>query len=494
MNIKHTLIAILGLAMSLTARAETVTLSTPGTLADALKNPGVVTSLTINGVVNAADFDYINSELTALTELNLSGASIAGYSGDPVLYGRTTFAANELPANALGGTRVTSVTLPQGITAIGDGAFNGSSISAISIPASVTAIGEGVFAGCRSLKSITIPASVKNVGKMAMAHCPALTSATYEPAVLPEGAFAGCSALATVDAPALTAIGPSAFQQCTALTNFTFPATLAVVGEGAFEWTSLTEARLDAATSLAAIGDRAFAHCTSLTSATLPAAMTSLGDGVFLDCPALTSAALPKGVTEIPAYAFKGDAALNVNTTFHNGITAINDFALKGVEGQATVTLPASLVYIGDEGMADMTGMSTLQAFRITSGVPELGENVWLGVDQPNVKLEVPVDLDHAYSSAPQWQNFNITLTSSQLITADDASCVNARFAGTDLLIDADTQIVSLQVFDLGGRMIISAAPASANAVVDTSRFTDKVYVVNITLDDDTPATFKLAR
>lgn len=51
------------------------------------------------------------------------------------------------------------VTVPDGVTAIADGAFSGRMfLRSVRIPDSVTEIGEGVFLGCRELTGVHIPA------------------------------------------------------------------------------------------------------------------------------------------------------------------------------------------------------------------------------------------------------------------------------------------------------------------------------------------------
>ena len=51
---------------------------------------------------------------------------------------------------------MTSVTIPEGVTKIGDYAFQYcSSLTSVTIPEGVTTIGEGAFYGCSALTSVT---------------------------------------------------------------------------------------------------------------------------------------------------------------------------------------------------------------------------------------------------------------------------------------------------------------------------------------------------
>lgn len=73
---------------------------------------------------------------------------------------------------------VTSVTLPNSVTKIDDGAFIGCDLTSITIPGSVTEIGAWAFDSCKSLTSITIPDSVTRIGSNAFQSCKNLTSVT----------------------------------------------------------------------------------------------------------------------------------------------------------------------------------------------------------------------------------------------------------------------------------------------------------------------------
>jgi hypothetical protein len=98
---------------------------------------------------------------------------------------------------------VTSITIGNGVTSIGDSAFaRCNSLESITIPDSVTTIGEAIFQYCFNLTSITIPDSVTSIGKYAFSRCTSLTSIT-----IPDG---------------VTSVGYGAFYMCSSLTSITF--------------------------------------------------------------------------------------------------------------------------------------------------------------------------------------------------------------------------------------------------------------------------------
>ena len=76
---------------------------------------------------------------------------------------------------------LTSVTIPEGVTSIGRGAFAGSAaLKSVVIPESVTEIGSRAFDSCIELTSITIPKGVTSIGQAAFFQCTALTGIVFE--------------------------------------------------------------------------------------------------------------------------------------------------------------------------------------------------------------------------------------------------------------------------------------------------------------------------
>lgn len=100
-------------------------------------------------------------------------------------------------------SRLTSITIPDGVTTIGKSTFlDCRYLTSINIPDSVTSIGVGAFEGCTKLSSIDIPASVTSIGAWA---------------------FTGCESLTRIDIPAsVTKVGDNAFTYCSNLERIYF--------------------------------------------------------------------------------------------------------------------------------------------------------------------------------------------------------------------------------------------------------------------------------
>jgi hypothetical protein len=75
------------------------------------------------------------------------------------------------------------ITLPKSLKSIGMGAFWGTGLTSITIPEGVTALGEfdgsnagSVFFGCENLTSVTLPESLEEIWDSTFASCPELTT------------------------------------------------------------------------------------------------------------------------------------------------------------------------------------------------------------------------------------------------------------------------------------------------------------------------------
>ena len=183
-----------------------------------------ITNLKLIGEINGTDWNMIR-EMTRLSVLDLSEVRIV--RGGDYYYQTPNWNYcytynDEIGSYAFSGcSRLTSLTLPAGITEIRDHAFRGcSGLTSLNLPAGITSIDEGAFYGCSGLTSLNLPAGITSIGEGAFYGCSGLTSLTLPAGItsIGEYAFEGCSGLTSiyVYAEKVPGIGSYAFKGCDA--------------------------------------------------------------------------------------------------------------------------------------------------------------------------------------------------------------------------------------------------------------------------------------
>lgn len=274
-----------------------------------------INALKVTGTLNETDFKYIRENLTALEVLDLSGTNmtvfpnraLAFYNGE-----NTTLKEVILPeglisieeaafanctaleklnvpstVNTLGrwileNTKVTSFTIPQGVTEIPASCFYGSAITTINIPQSVKTIGNWAFQDAK-LTEVVIPSSVTSIGKWAFGcdnDNPTLQSVIIEANIteIPVCCFYLQTKLTSLSLPeGITAIGDDAFCGCK-ISSLTLPSSLKTIGARAFSNNGITQ--LTIPNKVESIGNAAFAH-NSIDNIDFPATLVSLHATAF---------------------------------------------------------------------------------------------------------------------------------------------------------------------------------------------------------------------
>lgn len=246
-------------------------------------------------------------------------------------------------------TDITTITLPDSVETIGEGAFSYcDKLTSVNIPDNVTTIGNGAFQDT-AITSVSIPGSVKNIGQYAFENCTSLATLELGSGIqtIDVWAFRDCTSLTSVSIPdSVKTIGNSAFQGCTSLTSVSIPGSVKTIGNLAFYSCTSLET-LSLGSGVETIGNSAFQGCNQLTDFTLPSGLKSIGDNAFSGCAALTKVDMPDSVTYLGAGAYQNCTGLT-SATLSEKLSEMNNSVFAGCTGLITVTLPDLVNNIGN--------------------------------------------------------------------------------------------------------------------------------------------------
>lgn len=212
----------------------------------------------------------------------------------------------EIPRGAFQScSALSSITLPESLTTIGESAFRSSGLTSINLHNGLKQIGSNAFEECK-FYSITLPQSADiEWGIDIFKNCDNLGEVTIPDTwtTIPGYMFGSCSKLSTVNLPnGLETIGNGALQYCGSLSYIELPASLKTIGYQAFCNSALSYINIPE--QVTAIGDRAFYECSNLSQVSFPESLTSIGGEAFYNTKLIT-VSLPSQLESVGYGTFK---------------------------------------------------------------------------------------------------------------------------------------------------------------------------------------------
>ena len=336
-------------------------------------------------LINPRAFD--NNKLAGVTVLagNPYFAHLASTQGS-VTYTMLTnkektkiiFAPGAKPTqfSASGTTYLTSITIPDQITEIGDYAFYGNpTLKTVNFHAGITRIGLGAFYDSQLTRvnipnpdceignscfsnsqvgSVTLPQGMRKLGRHVFFYCVNLTSLT-----LPEG---------------MEEIGLMCFASCS-LTSVNLPSTMVKLDSCALQDNPFTSINLK---NVKFVGRQAFSMCTNLTSITSNGMLEEIDGAAFTRCP-LTTAYLPEGMLTINMNAYFRCTSLNSFTVPTTVTTITGNPCVGATSLRAFNVAEGSEYFTTYDGCLYATGGNTVKPTRADDDVP-VGLTALVGV------------------------------------------------------------------------------------------------------------------
>jgi hypothetical protein len=285
------------------------------------------------------------------------------------------------------------------VTTIGELAFGGCSITSLTIPNSVTTIGERAFENYNDIHNYSLEEI--NIGSSLIS----LDAFSYN--------MRNYSALKSIN----VAPGNKVYSSEDGVLFYKTKAELIRYPAGK------TNTNYTIPSSVTRIEEYAFYGCKSLTSINIPSSVTSISGNAFNGCESLTSIDVDvnnkkfssengvlfnKGKTELISCPEGKTGAY----TIPNSVTTIGSFSyycgFYGCSGLTSVTIPKSVTTIENGAFARCSSLTKITNLATT---PQGGLSSWnpfYGLDKSSIKLRVPAEAMYKYLIADVWKDFDI--------------------------------------------------------------------------------------
>ena len=301
---------------------------------------------------------------------------------------------------------LTTVDLGEGVVSIGDDAFACCKFKSIDIPNSVTKIGNTAFRQCNELVEFRLPDNITEIGYGILYDCKNL-KAIYGPytaennkIIVKDGVLlaVALNGLTSYTVPNyITSIGAYTFMYADLLTSINLPDGLVSIGRSAFRYCEFSS--IDIPNSVTSIDVDAFGGCHSLTTITIPDGVTSIANYLFEYCYNLSTVILPNGVTSIGNSAFDQCEVLS-SINIPENVTTIGSAAFRDCRGLKSITIPDGVTSIGTHAF-NCPNLASVYCKPTTP--PTLGTDVFSSNSR---QIYVPTASVDAYKAAENWSSY----------------------------------------------------------------------------------------
>lgn len=351
----------------------------------------------------------------------------------------------------LNGTEVTDLTIPAGITKVGDYVFSDCvGITSLVLPEGVTSVGDGAFSGCVGLTSLTFPKSLTSVGKEAFMFCNGLTEVTFPHSVLSVGkdAFSGCIELKAVHTKDLRSWCQTDFANYNANPLF--------------------------------YAQHLYDNGQEITALRVPEGTTSIGNHAFVGYALLETVEFASSVTSIGNGAFSGCAALSPTIVLSQQLVHIGEKTFADCTGLYYMTLPASLVTIDRDAFIGCRNMKTVCC--LAEIVPETHVDAFDHSFVGQMSLHVPDGCVNYYLREAPWNKFAQVVpyeAQSNPIIQSPAS-IDVQLQADQVCIQGLSAGQQVRLYSLQGRLLAAAVAESSSLCIPVAALSPQVIVLDV--------------
>ena len=318
---------------------------------------------------------------------NLSSANIPLNWIEAPSYNGTNISTNYCGRIFEGCNKLTSITVPNGMTAIPSyGLCYSDYLTTINLPDTITDIKNHTFYGCSKLQSISIPNGVTQIGRSAFCNCYSLSNVS-----LPEGlktiavySFYECKALQSIHLPdTIESLGYQSFYNCVALESVNIP----------LSWNEAPS--YDSTINTDHCG-HIFEGCKKLTTLSIPEGIEFLPSYGLCYSNCLQNIIFPNSITEIKNHTFYGCKSLN-NVVLPESIKSIGRSAFNECRALSIINIPQSITELSPFVFYNCTSLATIH---IPDGVSSIGFKAFYGCSNL-----VDINIPKSWSIAPSYSN-----------------------------------------------------------------------------------------
>jgi len=314
----------------------------------------------------------------------------------------------------------TTLNIGNNVTRIPAFLFVGRPITSLTVPDSVTYIGNGAFSGCTSLNNVIIGRGVTSIVNYAFENCTSLTTVNYnaDSCITMAGnyVFINCPNFSTLNIGSnVHYIPANAFYNCRAVTSVVIPDSVTTIGASAFYGcqglTSVTIGK-----RVHSILNDAFYNCTTLANTHYSGTLTqwcgidfynsssnpvAYSGNLYINNQPMINMVIPDSVTAIRNYSFYGCSGLS-SVTIPNTVTTIQGYSFAYCDHMTSLTLGSALTSIGSYAFRENTALSSITS--LATIAPSINSSFYQ-TSFSSIPKYIPCGSSSSYRN--RWGNWN---------------------------------------------------------------------------------------